>query len=150
MATHGSIGEFQNAQEDWQSYVERLQQYFVVNYVNNADKQQAILLSSVGGQTYQLIRNLLAPDKPTSKTFTELVEAMMQHHQPNRQSLFSGSTSIPAHAIAERMCQPTLRSCASCPSIAILETLSTICCATDWCAASPTNVCSVDSSRSRS
>ena len=82
MATHGSIGEFQNAQADWQSYVERLQQYFVANDVKNADKQRAILLSSVGGQTYQLIRNLLAPDKPTSKTFTELVEAVMQHHQP--------------------------------------------------------------------
>ena len=81
MATHGSIGEFQNAQEDWQSYmyVERLQQYFVANDVKNADKQRAILLSSVGGPTYQLIRNLLAPDKPTSKTFAEIVEAVIQH-----------------------------------------------------------------------
>ena len=62
--------------------MERLQQYFVANDVKNADTQRAILLSSVGGPTYQLIRNLLAPDKPTSKTFAEIVEAVMQHHQP--------------------------------------------------------------------
>ena len=82
MATHGSIGEFKNAQEDWRSYVERLQQYFVANDVESAEKQRAILLSAVGGATYQLIRNLLAPAKPTDKSFAEIVEAVLRHHQP--------------------------------------------------------------------
>ena len=31
---------------------------------------------------YQLIRNLLAPAKPTDKTFTQIVEAVEQHLQP--------------------------------------------------------------------
>ena len=78
MATHGSIGEFKNAQEDWQSYIERLQQYFVANDVKTAEKQRAILLSAVGGPTYQLIRNLLAPEKPHNKTFAQIVEAVIQ------------------------------------------------------------------------
>ena len=82
MATHGSIGEFKNAQEDWQSYIERLQQCFVANDVKTAEKQRAILLSAVGGPTYQLIRNLLAPEKPHNKTFAQIVEAVMRHHQP--------------------------------------------------------------------
>ena len=82
MATHGSIDEFRNAQEDWHSYVERLQQYFVANDVKTTDKQRAVLLSCVGGATYQLIRNLLAPDKPTDKSFAEIVEAVQRHHQP--------------------------------------------------------------------
>ena len=81
MATHGTIGEFQNAQESWQSYVERLQ-YFVANDVKTADKQHAVLLSTVGGQTYQLIRNLLAPTKPTEVTFAEIVDAVQKHVQP--------------------------------------------------------------------
>ena len=82
MATHGTIGEFNIAQEDWLTYVERLQQYFTANDVNNAEKQRAILLSCVGASTYQLIRNLLAPAKPTDHTFKDIVEAVQAHHQP--------------------------------------------------------------------
>ena len=79
MVTHGTIGEFQNAQESWQSYAERLQQYFVANNVRTAEKQRAVLLSAVGGQT---IRNLLAPTKPTEVTFAEIVDAVQKHVQP--------------------------------------------------------------------
>ena len=81
MATHGTIGEFQNAQESWQSYVERLQQYFVANDVRTAEKQRAVLLSALGGQTYQLIRNLLTPTKPTEVTFAEIVDAVARPTQ---------------------------------------------------------------------
>lgn len=82
MATHGSVGEFVNTQEDWSSYVERLQQYFVAKDVKAAEKQRAILLSTVGGSTYQLIRNLLAPRKPTDVTFVQIVDAVQGYHQP--------------------------------------------------------------------
>ena len=87
MATHETIGEFQNAQESWQSYVERLQQYFVANDVRTAEKQRAVLLSAVGGQTYQLIRNLLTPTKPTEVTFAEIVDAVLQKHVQPRPSI---------------------------------------------------------------
>ena len=50
--------------------MERLQQYFIANDVKTMEKQQAVLLSAVGGQTYQIIRSLLAP---TDATFTEIV-----------------------------------------------------------------------------
>ena len=82
MTTHGSIGEFQSAQGSWQSYVERLEQYFVANDVETPEKRRAVLLSAVGGPTYQLIRNLLAPTKPTEVTFAEIVTAVQQHVQP--------------------------------------------------------------------
>ena len=78
--THGSIGEFQHTQEPWQSYVERLQQYFIANDVYTAEKQWAILLSIMGGKTYQLIRNLLGPAKPTERSFDEIVEAVQNHY----------------------------------------------------------------------
>ena len=82
MATHGSIGEFVNSQEDWRSYTERLQQYFTANDVENAEKQRAILLSVCGASTYQLIRNLVAPAKPTDKSFAEIVTLVQEHHHP--------------------------------------------------------------------
>ena len=78
MATHGSIGEYNSTREDWLSYTERLIQYFVANGISEeGDKRRAILLSSCGAATYQLIHNLVAPDKPMDKTFAELVASLL-------------------------------------------------------------------------
>ena len=82
MATHGTIGEFEREREDWPAYCERLEQYFVANDVEDAGKQRAILLSVCGSTTYQLIRNLVAPAKPTERTFGELVKLVNEHLTP--------------------------------------------------------------------
>ena len=82
MAVHGIIGEFQSTQEKWLSYTERLEQYFTANDIVGGDKQRAILLSSVGASTYQLIRNLISPEKPMEKSFDEIVKVIAVHHQP--------------------------------------------------------------------
>ena len=82
MATHGTIGAFEPNTETWVTYTERLEQYFIANDVDAAEKKRAILLSVCGATTYQLIRNLVAPGKPTSKTFDELVKLVKDHHQP--------------------------------------------------------------------
>ena len=79
---HGSVGPFDSSQEDWRSYTERLEQYFAANDVAGAGKQRAILLSSCGASTYQLIRNLVAPDQPKGRSFYELVKLVQDHHQP--------------------------------------------------------------------
>jgi len=59
-----AIGEFNNQVEDWQSYTECLQQYFIAAGVTNEAKQQAILLSACGAHTYRLICSLSAPTDP--------------------------------------------------------------------------------------
>ena len=82
MATHGSFGEFQNAQETWQAYVERLEQYCIADNIVTPAKKRASLLSAEGGLTYQLIRNLLAPTKPTDRSFKEIMEEVRKHYQP--------------------------------------------------------------------
>ena len=43
---------------------------------------QAILLSVCGASTYQLIRDLVAPERPSTKTFQEVVQLVKEHHQP--------------------------------------------------------------------
>ena len=80
-AIHGTIGEFNSTQEDWTSYIERLQQYFTANDVAEA-KQRAILLSACGIATYHLIKNLTAPENPATKTFAQLVTLVEEHHNP--------------------------------------------------------------------
>ena len=97
MATHGRIGEFNSQREDWMSYSERLQEYFTANETESADKKKAILLSMVGAEIYQLIRSLVAPDKPTEKNFNQLVELVQQHCQPTPSALFNDSSLIHDH-----------------------------------------------------
>ena len=41
-----------------------------------------MLLSVIEGKMYSLLRDLLAPDRPDSKTFTQLAETLMEHFQP--------------------------------------------------------------------
>ena len=80
-AKYGTFGKFNPSLDDWRSYTERLQQYFKPNDVPK-DKQKAILLSDCGVATYRLIKNLTAPDKPTDKSFSDLVKLVGDHYSP--------------------------------------------------------------------
>ena len=80
MAEHGTSGKFDPAKEDCVSYTKRLQQYFTANDADDPNKQCTILLSPCRPATYQHIRNLVAPRKPTYKTFKEIVDLARKHH----------------------------------------------------------------------
>ena len=69
MANYGTL-EAYDPQEEWSQYIEQLQFYFEANAVSEEDKQRAILLSVCGSKTYQLIRNLTMPGKPSDMKFT--------------------------------------------------------------------------------
>ena len=109
MATHGSIGEFNSTREDWLSYTE---QYIVVNGISKEDdkKRRAILLSSCGANTYQLIHNLVATNKRTDKTFAELVALVKAHHQPFPSTIvqrfhFHTQTQKPSESVSDFVTQ---------------------------------------------
>ena len=82
MPTHGSLGEFDPRTGDWKTYIERAQQYFLANDVDDADKQRAILLSCVGSKAYRIIKDVLSPDAPTDVELPTLIEKTSKHFQP--------------------------------------------------------------------
>ena len=72
MPTHGKISSFDPATETWSSYCERLAFYFIANdLTGNEAKKKAILLSVCGGPTFDLMKNLLQPEKLADKTYGE-------------------------------------------------------------------------------
>ena len=81
MALISNIGSFDPIMDQWSSYKERLEQFFQANDVNG-DKHVAVLLSVIGGKTYELLRTLTIPDKPTDKTFAVLCDILEQHFAP--------------------------------------------------------------------
>lgn len=77
----GRLDVFDSSTEDWNTYVERLEQFFAANEVA-ADKYVPVLLSAMGGKAYSLLRNLTAPNKPADKTYDDIVEVMRAHLSP--------------------------------------------------------------------
>ena len=62
--------------------MERLEQYFLVNEVEDVAKRRAILLSVCGSETYALARDLLQPARPAETTFKKIVDTLEKHFSP--------------------------------------------------------------------
>ncbi|KAF8791648.1 uncharacterized protein K02A2.6-like [Argiope bruennichi] len=67
--------------EDWSSYVERLESYFVVNGIEDKIKVPAIL-SLMGATTYKLLKNLATPNIPSELTYQDIVKLLSEHLNP--------------------------------------------------------------------
>lgn len=81
MATFGCINEFNPGVEAFSEYVERMEQFFVANAIAD-DRKRAVFLTVVGPATFGLLRNLLSPATPTSKSLEELIEILNKHYDP--------------------------------------------------------------------
>lgn len=80
--TVGNLSAFDSKEQTWEEYCEILDQFFEANGIDDGDKQRAVLISVVGPATYKLIRNLVSPDKPSTKTYAQIVTLMKDHFDP--------------------------------------------------------------------
>ena len=51
--------QFDETQDDWVEFTERLGYYFVANAIDDRDKQRAVLRTSTGAPTYRLVKDLV-------------------------------------------------------------------------------------------
>lgn len=82
MSCNNNRLEFKLGEDDWETFIERLELYFVSTGITDDNKQAAILLTRVNPETYMLIRDLCAPAKPKEKTLAELVKLVSDHLCP--------------------------------------------------------------------
>ena len=83
MALLGKIGQFDSTTDQWSSYKERLEKFIVANDVAD-EKHVPVLLSVIGGRTYELLRSLTSPERPAQKTFAQLCEILENHLAPRQ------------------------------------------------------------------
>ena len=105
IAVHRSVGEFSGVRAEWPSYIERLEFYFTANDVQENAKHHAILLSSCGVSTYELIRSLVDPSKPSNVAYEDIVEKVRAHHSPKSLRIvqrykFNSRSQNPGESIA--------------------------------------------------
>ena len=67
--------------EEWSTYVERLEMFFVLSNVPD-EKRAASLLTFIDGKMYALLKSLTTPTKPIELSFTKIVEIMGRHLTP--------------------------------------------------------------------
>ena len=85
---YGKIDEFDVAKESIHIYLERMELYFVANAVAEAKQPVVLLTSIIGSKHYDLLKNLLAPDLPGSKTFADL-KTMLKSHFTTKPSVIA-------------------------------------------------------------
>ena len=81
-ALFGTINEFDVANGDFVEYNERIEQYFVANKIEDAAQRTAIFITVIGDEAYSLLRSLLAPVKPNTKSYAELAKTLIDHLKP--------------------------------------------------------------------
>lgn len=64
-----------NTGDDWEIFIERLDQYFLANLIE-AQRKVPVLLTSVSETVYKILKNLCNPEKPSTKTYEELTELL--------------------------------------------------------------------------
>ena len=81
MASHDTPPSFDESCEDCESYTERMGNFFVAHKVPT-ELQVSRLLSSLSAKMYQLLRSLVAPDKPDTKSLDEINTVLKNHLSP--------------------------------------------------------------------
>lgn len=86
----GHLREFSLHKSDWTIFKARLENYFSANDITmeNGKKRRAILLNILDEDAYQLVFDLVSPEKPENKTYPQLV-TVFDNHFKIQQSAFA-------------------------------------------------------------
>lgn len=72
---------FEESGEQWATYIERFEHYVVANDIDDT-KKVSVLFSVMGPKTYGLLRSLVAPVAPGTKTYEQVVTVLKDHFTP--------------------------------------------------------------------
>ena len=83
-STVGRFEAFDPEKLSWDSYYERLTQFFIANDVITDQKKRALLITSLSMEQYKLLTNFYAPTSPTTIDFEDLCTRLKQHYVPTK------------------------------------------------------------------
>ena len=88
----------------FESYAEQLEFYFVANGIRDANQKKAVLLTDLPTETYQLVKDLVAPNllKESTTTYTTIVEKLQRQLKPQKSALVARMNSITEQDFMEK------------------------------------------------
>ena len=104
-ALFGQKQKFQPGAEPITPYLEHFTAYLDTHEIADT-KRASMLVSTIGQKTYAVLRSLMAPDTPQSKSYDVLVQALKKHHEPKpliiaERCIFHQRHQAPGESIAE-------------------------------------------------
>ena len=80
------IGEFSPSKEDINAYLERFEQFVCCSSNEEvADKRKvSMLITFIGPESYNVLKNLTIPDLPKNKKFDDLTKLLKNHYTPTK------------------------------------------------------------------
>lgn len=82
----GTIEHFTGGPEEFEMYVERVEHLFKVNCVEEPMKV-SMFITLAGPQVYGTLKNLLAPDKPDTKSYKDIIAVLRGHYLPEKSEI---------------------------------------------------------------
>ena len=82
MVTIGKINPYDDGLEDWDSYVEKVDQYFTVNEISNEKKVSAILSLIGPKKTYASLKSFYTPAKPGEQSYNDIIKKNLRSLEP--------------------------------------------------------------------
>ncbi|XP_042143614.1 uncharacterized protein K02A2.6-like [Ixodes scapularis] len=79
----GKVLEFDEASQSFETYVECFELFVAANSIKE-EKKAVTFLTVIGDRTYEVLKNLAAPDLPGSKTYSEIKTLLEEHYGPQR------------------------------------------------------------------
>lgn len=77
----GKLDEYDVETEEFDSYMERFDQFVNANSIA-LEKRVAVFLSVIGARTYELLRSIVSPALPKTKTLDQIVIVLKRHFNP--------------------------------------------------------------------
>lgn len=90
MSYFGKVEQFDPSVEEFELYVERLELFFESNNVVDVEKKKAMFLQQMGAKVYKVIRSLVSPVLPSTKSYEELKTILTSHFTPVRSVMVEG------------------------------------------------------------
>ena len=86
----GHLREFSLSNSDWTIFKARLEKYFTANGITSAthaEKMRAVFLNVLDENAYQLMYDMVSPEKPENKNYEELIQVFDQYFKPQQNPL---------------------------------------------------------------
>jgi len=82
ISNYGNPGVYNRSTMKWQLYEERFRAYLAVNRITDQIDQVNLLITTIGDDTYETLRDLIAPQRPFDATFDQLIDKLRSHFRP--------------------------------------------------------------------
>ncbi|XP_029848142.2 uncharacterized protein LOC115330456 [Ixodes scapularis] len=81
MAPLGKLDEYDEKQQNFDSYLERFEHFVSANDIK-PEKKLAVFLTVIGPRAYEVLKSLVVPAVPGDKSFEEVKVLLKNHYSP--------------------------------------------------------------------